>query len=197
MKAYAPLIAAAGLFIAGSAHASYVYTGEEEPYGGGYPIWATGLGATTTGWYLLQWELSVPAEVTFYETSRSQWDQYEHDWTYTGNGNDYPDYILQWGPVPKSSRGQLRFYVPRPVIQRAVHDSLPGLPGFYEVTTYTTGYYQLDLLPDVEQTIQYKLTVTYMGPVPEPATWALMIAGFGVVGAAMRRRERTLRHESL
>ena len=31
-------------------------------------------------------------------------------------------------------------------------------------------------------------------PVPEPATWAIMIAGFGLVGAAMRRRNaaRTL-----
>ena len=27
-------------------------------------------------------------------------------------------------------------------------------------------------------------------PVPEPSTWALMIAGFGLVGAALRRRER-------
>lgn len=26
------------------------------------------------------------------------------------------------------------------------------------------------------------------GPVPEPASWAMMIAGFGLVGAAMRRR---------
>jgi hypothetical protein len=28
-------------------------------------------------------------------------------------------------------------------------------------------------------------------PVPEPATWALLIAGFGIVGAAARRRGRT------
>ncbi|WP_181160002.1 collagen-binding domain-containing protein [Sandaracinobacter neustonicus] len=27
-------------------------------------------------------------------------------------------------------------------------------------------------------------------PAPEPATWAMMIAGFGLVGAALRRRER-------
>ena len=29
------------------------------------------------------------------------------------------------------------------------------------------------------------------GGVPEPATWAMMIAGFGLAGAAMRRRERS------
>jgi PEP-CTERM motif len=39
----------------------------------------------------------------------------------------------------------------------------------------------------------YELTVTGLTPsatgaVPEPAAWALMIAGFGLVGSAMRRR---------
>lgn len=29
------------------------------------------------------------------------------------------------------------------------------------------------------------------GAVPEPATWALMLGGFGLVGASMRRRSRT------
>jgi PEP-CTERM motif len=29
------------------------------------------------------------------------------------------------------------------------------------------------------------------GAVPEPATWGMMLAGFGVVGGAMRRRQRT------
>ncbi len=29
------------------------------------------------------------------------------------------------------------------------------------------------------------------GAVPEPATWAMMLAGFGIVGGAMRRRQRT------
>lgn len=30
----------------------------------------------------------------------------------------------------------------------------------------------------------------YLAPVPEPTTWAMMIVGFGVVGAAMRSRRR-------
>ena len=40
---------------------------------------------------------------------------------------------------------------------------------------------------------------TPMTPVPEPATWAMMIAGFGLVGAALRRRRfpRPLRVRSL
>jgi hypothetical protein len=29
--------------------------------------------------------------------------------------------------------------------------------------------------------------------VPEPATWAMMIGGFGMVGAAMRRRKAQVR----
>jgi hypothetical protein len=27
------------------------------------------------------------------------------------------------------------------------------------------------------------------GPVPEPASWLMMLAGFGLVGAGMRRRQ--------
>ncbi|UAK23702.1 PEPxxWA-CTERM sorting domain-containing protein [Sphingomonas nostoxanthinifaciens] len=33
--------------------------------------------------------------------------------------------------------------------------------------------------------------VTAAGAVPEPAAWALMLGGFGLVGTAMRRRQRT------
>ena len=33
------------------------------------------------------------------------------------------------------------------------------------------------------------LTINITGGVPEPTTWALMIGGFGMVGAAMRRRK--------
>ena len=36
------------------------------------------------------------------------------------------------------------------------------------------------------------LTLNQQGAVPEPASWAMMIAGFGLVGAAMRRRARSV-----
>jgi hypothetical protein len=50
-----------------------------------------------------------------------------------------------------------------------------GAPGlFTEYSTYTSGEFD---------------TITFSGgAIPEPASWAMMIAGFGLVGAAMRRR---------
>jgi len=36
----------------------------------------------------------------------------------------------------------------------------------------------------------YSGTVNVAPPVPEPATWAMMLVGFGAVGFAMRRRRR-------
>ena len=41
---------------------------------------------------------------------------------------------------------------------------------------------------------QFNGTITYdlSGGVPEPATWALLILGFGAVGGAMRRRSSTI-----
>lgn len=37
-------------------------------------------------------------------------------------------------------------------------------------------------------TITFTYTPTETGAVPEPATWAMMLAGFGLIGAGMRRR---------
>jgi len=34
--------------------------------------------------------------------------------------------------------------------------------------------------------------VQVSGAVPEPASWALMLGGFGVVGGAMRSRKRSV-----
>ena len=37
----------------------------------------------------------------------------------------------------------------------------------------------------------YSVTISRVGAVPEPATWALLIFGFGAIGAAMRYRRRS------
>jgi len=38
----------------------------------------------------------------------------------------------------------------------------------------------------------FTLRSNSVAPVPEPATWAMMLVGFGAVGYAMRRRRRSL-----
>ncbi|WP_253717505.1 PEPxxWA-CTERM sorting domain-containing protein [Sphingomonas sp. AP4-R1] len=48
-------------------------------------------------------------------------------------------------------------------------------------TTNTSGFIQFD-----------NLTLDTAAPVPESSTWAMMIAGFGLTGAAMRRRRRSI-----
>lgn len=46
-------------------------------------------------------------------------------------------------------------------------------------------------IQDVRQ-VRVGMTATPVGPdaVPEPATWAMMLGGFGILGGAMRRRNR-------
>ncbi len=54
-----------------------------------------------------------------------------------------------------------------------------------------SGTYILSLATPTHQwnAREAQLVVTAPGAVPEPASWALMIAGFGLAGAAMRRRQ--------
>jgi hypothetical protein len=47
------------------------------------------------------------------------------------------------------------------------------------------------LMPEFNNgSLTYELDPNYVDAVPEPQSWALMIAGFGLVGATMRRRRR-------
>lgn len=63
-----------------------------------------------------------------------------------------------------------------------------------EWTTYD-GIFNLDFqMPVLEKPISYTYTVERftLPPVPEPATWAMMIGGLGMAGAAMRRRRAAI-----
>jgi hypothetical protein len=51
-----------------------------------------------------------------------------------------------------------------------------------------------DGVPGGSNTAVYTLgSVTVPDPIPEPATWAMMLGGFGLAGIAFRRRPRTSR----
>jgi hypothetical protein len=63
-----------------------------------------------------------------------------------------------------------------------------GGTGFYKFNAGAAGLDSIDL--NLSSSSGFVLYSTEEGGVvPEPATWAMMIAGFGLVGAAMRRRK--------
>jgi hypothetical protein len=59
-----------------------------------------------------------------------------------------------------------------------------NLPGVFQLGFATTGNDNVGPILD-------NVLVTQAGGVPEPATWAMLIAGFGLVGATARRRRTT------
>ena len=59
-----------------------------------------------------------------------------------------------------------------------------GIPSFVAQVTNDASVWQAEVILDETQ----------VGPIgiPEPASWAMLVAGFGLVGAAKRRREKRL-----
>lgn len=72
-------------------------------------------------------------------------------------------------------------------------DSELTFSGFELTGTYKAGVatrFKLGGFSSVPGSIA-KVNLRQAGAVPEPATWAMMIGGFGLLGAAARRRSRT------
>lgn len=77
-------------------------------------------------------------------------------------------------------------------------DSLMRTSGFTTNLLAGVSYFAVATAFDNNGFGAYKLTISGPGDislssaVPEPATWAMMIAGFGLAGAALRRRKGAL-----
>jgi hypothetical protein len=80
--------------------------------------------------------------------------------------------------------------------------TLDGADGFSGALNddLTAGFYEVGLDADSpldpDYSIQFTTPVEGVAPasVPEPATWAMLLVGFGAVGAALRRRVAATRH---
>ena len=65
-----------------------------------------------------------------------------------------------------------------------------GLPGRYVITEQMSANATLYYGDTLSALIPTSLTISVSNGVPEPATWALMIGGFGLAGVGLRRRKR-------
>lgn len=65
----------------------------------------------------------------------------------------------------------------------------PDMP-LYCAARFNPGYGELPLILDVQGAGSYRFVALDPTAVPEPATWAMLIAGFAVVGSAVRARRR-------
>ena len=68
-------------------------------------------------------------------------------------------------------------------------------PGFQTFTFNRTGLLSVSFVATTTNEVQtdnFVLDASGPAAVPEPATWALMLSGFGLAGSALRRRRATL-----
>ena len=56
----------------------------------------------------------------------------------------------------------------------------------------TAGTYYLKFIGDASRSSSYSGTID-IAPIPEPATWAMMVAGIAAVGVVLRRRAQNVR----
>ena len=92
------------------------------------------------------------------------------------------------GSIGPATLGQYASYATPAAVPFSIVESIVGLR-FDLGQGYQYGY--ADIAGSTLYGIRYETTpgvAVAIAPVPEPATWALMIAGFGLVGVGMRRR---------
>ena len=72
-----------------------------------------------------------------------------------------------------------------------------GFALFYDANPITSGSFNLSDYfkknPGYSHITFFNGSASTPGPVPEPATWAMMIGGFALIGASLRRRKTALR----
>jgi len=109
------------------------------------------------------------------------WDGYFSTGTDFGNGWQASHWLPPEGPPCANFRG-----IMNPYICNGVGDAVTGL----DLALFDAIGWNLNL--DILANPDYEFSSAQMRTdfVPEPSTWALLIAGFGMTGAMLRRRRR-------
>jgi hypothetical protein len=170
------LLAAAALLSAASANATvFVFTADA--FNG-----VTGLGPQP----VTSWNMVVPdGEVILSANFASTFGNLPNN-PYSGEGNVTVGGIVVAtcvAPEPCTGTNDFPTGFPTPISYDFVSSQFSSLVGDIDLVYTITGRGRPRLGAST-------LTITTGGPVPEPATWAMLIAGFGLVGAAARRRRQ-------
>lgn len=171
-------IAAATLACAGSAGAATI-VGTLSQYDS-VETTAKALGINSPGRWRITWALSAPTTATqagvLYDV---EWDQWNKQGP-TPEGNEgYQD--ARWSFDQAGTSGFFEIGFLKPFREYAGNPS-----GHWLVYQFHPS--DMWMVFEGAAGAQYEITATFRSAIPEPATWALMIAGFGLTGAAIRRR---------
>nr|WP_315384682.1 PEPxxWA-CTERM sorting domain-containing protein [uncultured Sphingomonas sp.] len=129
------------------------------------------------GTYQLSFAFSgpVPFDVTIHtEEHYTTFDPYTGDY---GGNDEYYDYTYPYGSQTRS--GSVRWTIAPPYTY--------NFGGMITHGYFNGTYADFNFTGDPDRTITYYLGIT---AVPEPGQWGLMLGGFGLAGAALRRRRR-------
>jgi hypothetical protein len=164
------LLAATALLSAASANAAvFVFTAD--PFSG-----ATGLGPQL----VTSWNMALPeGEVILSANFTSSFGN--EVVPSSGVGDVAVGGILVASCVANTACTSTQSGFPTPISYDFVSSQFGSLLGDIDLVYTITG-------PGRPRLGASTLTITTGAPVPEPANWAMLIAGFGLVGAAMRRR---------
>jgi hypothetical protein len=105
--------------------------------------------------------------------------------------NTLPNSSLYYGNPNSPYKGQdsgepfvfLNFFDTTGTFSKVVFQELPTFGGGYESDNHTVGNYVT-----MGQGTKLPLVASVPGAVPEPSSWLMLLAGFGVIGLALRAR---------
>ncbi|MBU1375864.1 MAG: PEPxxWA-CTERM sorting domain-containing protein [Alphaproteobacteria bacterium] len=170
---------AATTFAAGAANAALVFVGSWDVYDAGAPAWSE---AGQTG----------PLAYTGQEAAALLFGGNAADYVISTAGNQVANVNFQaWYDVIGVGGSQFaqgysakylgQYYGPTSDGYCCVNDD-----GLHAASAYVRDNLEGD------NAINYAFREDGVAPVPEPASWALMISGFGMAGAMVRRRKAAL-----
>lgn len=206
-------IAAVACVVMASQAGAVTFTGTLDPVDGfaefNFEDVVGALGAPSLKSFTFSITNGVIAEANIYAYYRFAYDDYDENGYETGN--DYWDYetcsFNSSGPegcwntfIPGEYEYQSTWMKDLSVGQRSLTFNVNQPRTFNECTDppavgRCSYYWDGDISPQIKiasyRPVNFTWTsTTFGGAVPEPASWAMMIAGFGLMGSTLRRRPR-------